>query len=439
MCRQPLAIPVVSAATKGHYGSYSASTDPRRVLGAASATNAWNQNFSGTNAGNQNNNNKTNTNQLVRPCRRMSIVVTGPNVDNLEVLQAYFDCRKHKRSSMAATAFEMNLVSSVCRITRQLRKQTWHPGSSMCFAVTTPKPREVWAAQFADRVVHHVVYNRLRPRLEPKLIPTTFACIPGRGTGQARNWAHRALRRATAGWTREAWVLQMDVKNFFTTIDQQILLKLILPSCPEPWLKSTVTKIFTHKITENAHYPGDPATLDLVPWHKSLRHAPPGKGLPIGNLTSQFAANVYVNPLDQYITHSLKPRFYGRYVDDLILIDPDHDKLASAISHIEFYLAEFLKLGAHPDKTHLTRADSGIDFVGGVIHPYHVTVRKATIRRANNAIRAKPRDELLPTVNAYLGAARHFNSWKVRDSWCKAAEKRGLIPAPDRTKVMEAA
>lgn len=363
--------------------------------------------------------------------------MTGPNIDNVEVLRAFFDCRARKRSTPAAAAFEMRLVENICRITRRLRDQTWKPGSSMCFAVTEPKPREVWAAQFSDRVVHHVIYNRLRPRLEKRFIPTSFACIPGRGTGAAITWAERSLRRVTAGWTRQAWVLQMDVSNFFTSIDRPTLLGQLREFCPEPWLWKAVETVFTHDVRVGAHLPGDREKLNLVPRHKSLWHAPDGKGLPIGNLTSQFAANVYMNPLDQHIQHVLKPRRYGRYVDDLMLMDPEKGKLVEARDAITAFAAEHLSLTMHPGKTHLQRAHHGVDFVGVRVLPHRTYMRRSTAQRGTVAIALADPDDLLAVANSYLGMAQGHSTFRLRGRWSRLAAMRGLTPVPDRSKMLQ--
>lgn len=399
------------------------------------ATNAWNQNASGGNAGNQNNNNKNNNNR-VRPVRRKSAAVAGPDVTTAEVLGAYLDCRKRKRGKDATTAFELDLVPNLTRITRQLREQTWRPGTSMCFAVTVPKPREIWAANFADRVVHHVIYNRLRPRFEPRFLPTSFACIPGRGTLAAKRWAEQAMRRVTCGWSRPAWALQLDVANFFPSIDHKILLDLLAPALVEPWLDTATRAVITHDIRVGAHLPGDPGKLALVPPHKSLWNAPPGKGLPIGNLTSQFAANIYMDVVDQHIVRRIRPRFYGRYVDDMLLIDPDKGALLAARDQVGAFLTDTLALNLHPGKTRLQPATHGVDWIGFVIKPHRTYLRRSTATRARHNIAHAPDVELLTTTNSYLGIAAHADTWTQRGTWCAAAAARGLVPAPDRSKVM---
>lgn len=362
--------------------------------------------------------------------------MAGPNITTSEVLTAYLDCRRNKRGTAAAIEFDLDLAVNIVTLTRELRAHTWRPGSSMCFAVTTPKPREIWAAQFRDRVVHHVIYNRLRPRIEPRFIPTSFACIPGRGTLAAKRWAEQAMRRVTGGWTRPAWTLQMDVANFFVTINHRILLGLLLPHCPEPWLAHAVKQVISSDPRVGAHFPGNPDHLRQVPAHKSLWNTPAGRGLPIGNLTSQFAANVYLNELDQHIQHVLRPRFYGRYVDDLLLVDPDKARLIAGRDAITRYARERLALTMHPGKTRLQRARHGVDFVGYRILPHRTYMRRSTAARAIMAIKTCPPIDLLATTNSYLGIARHADTWRLRKRWAKTARQRGLIAAPDLTKML---
>lgn len=405
----------------------------------ASASNAWNQYFGGSNTGNQNNNNKNNTNNRVRPVRRSTVAVTGPDITINETLNAYLDCRKRKRSKDTTTLFELNLARNLGRITRELGNKTWTPGSSMCFVVLLPKPREVWAATFADRVVHHIIYQRLRPRIEPGFAPTSFACIKNRGTLAAAAWAHQSLRRVTNGWTGSAWTLQLDIANFFPSIDQTILWQLLEPHVHEPWVARATRRIITHDVRVQAHFPGDPGRLALLEPHKSLWQAPPGKGLPIGNLTSQFAANVYLNELDSYISREIRPRFFGRYVDDIVLMDTDKNRLLEARDQIAGFLRTRLALRLHHGKTRLQPAHHGVDFVGWRLLPHRRYIRRSTSARAGLAFRehADDPDQLLASVNSYLGTAKHGNTWNLRGKWLNQATKHpALVADPRRTRAI---
>lgn len=417
-------------------GSNPASTDPARMSRDGNASNGWNQNVGGTNAGNQNNNNKNNTNKRVRPVRRSTVPVTEPTTK--EVLQGYLDCRRRKRGKDTTTLYEADLSRNIVSTVAALRDGSWAPGSSMCFVVTHPKPREVWAATFADRVVHHVIYNRLRPRMEPRFVKTSFACIPQRGTLAGAEWAHRSMRRVTNGWSKPAWALQMDVANFFPSIDRHLLWSLFAPHCHEPWLAQAMYRVVHHDVLADAHFPGDRQKLGLVEPRKSLWHAPSGKGLPIGNLTSQFAANVYLDEADQFIQHVIRPRFYGRYVDDLVLMDPDKDRLIQARDQITQFMRDELMLTMHGGKTRLQPVDHGLDFVGWRLLPHRRYVRRRTANTAMwNIAHLEDAEDILATANSYLGLAKHGDTWNLRGKWAAlAAQHQQIVAHPNRTKVM---
>lgn len=361
--------------------------------------------------------------------------------DNLvtaeEVLTAYLGCRANKRRKPTTIEFENDLYRNIMRIVRELNDLIWQPSSAMCFAVTQPRTREIWAARFADRVVHHVIYNRLRPRFEPRFIRTSFACIEGRGALAAANWAQRKIRSATGGWTQTSYALQADVANFFPSIDRRILLDLLLQKVDEPWLDAAVRKVILTDVREGAHFPGNPKLLDRVPQHKSLWQAPDGKGLPIGNLTSQFAANIYLNELDQFVTRHLRPRAYGRYVDDVLLIDRDPTRLADIYVSMCDFLKANLLIDFHPDKTSLIDCAQGVDFVGWVIAPHRRTLRTTTVRRGERKIEQASGVDLMPTANSYFGLARHGNTYRARQRWADRITDPLHGPSKDYSKVVQ--
>ena len=357
-----------------------------------------------------------------------------------EVLQAYLDCRARKRGKDSTTAYELDLTANIIDTTVALRERTWAPGSSMCFVVTHPKPREVWAATFADRIVHHVIYNRLRPRIEPRFIPTSFACIPGRGTLAAAAWAHQAMARVTDSWSKPAWALQMDVANFFPSIDRQLLWDMFAAHCTEPWLAQATSRIVHHDVRTDAHFPGDKRKLRLLDRRKSLWFTPDGKGLPIGNLTSQFAANVYLDAADQFVHHRLRPRFYGRYVDDLLLLDADKARLLEARDAIAEFMRDTLGLHMHTGKTRLQPVSHGIDFVGWRLMPHRRYLRRRTANQATANIRAladAPPGDIRATVNSYCGLACRGTTWNLRGKWLRLTTPHPqLVGVPDRSKVL---
>jgi len=351
-----------------------------------------------------------------------------------EVMHAYECCRNQKRSAWTAIDFEANFSKNIMEIYYKVKECTWKPSGHMCFVVMNPKPREVWASNFADRVVHHLVYNRLRPRFEPGWIATTFACIEGRGTSGASNWAEKAAKRVTRGWSKPAFVLQMDIRSFFPSIDRSHLHSLLIPQCHEDWVKHLVNEVVNVDVTVNAHFPGNQKLLSLIPAHKTLWKAKPGKGLPIGNLTSQFGANVYLSAIDQLMVRSKITAHYGRYVDDIVMMDADIGNLRIAY---KVMVSELRKIGLtlHPQKTKCAPVADGFDFCGRFIKPRRTYLRRRTTKRAKLAMQNlhlnKHKGE---TVTSYLALARHCNGYTLRKKWAVTASQKGVVFMRNLTK-----
>lgn len=229
----------------------------------------------------------------------------------VEVAQAYFDCRKHKRNTRYALDFEFHLERNLFDLYVDLIEDRYQISQSIAFVVDQPKIREVWAATFRDRVVHHIIYNRLSPRFYPSFIQTSFACIPERGTLVASDSLWQGMRSLTQNWSRtSSYFLGADVRNFFLSINKVALFDLLKKKIYEPWLLKLVEQVLFHDPRPTCQVKSKQEAFYRVPKHKSLWHAPSERGLPIGNLTSQFFANVYLNELDQFAKHILKARYY---------------------------------------------------------------------------------------------------------------------------------
>ena len=351
-----------------------------------------------------------------------------------EVIHAYECCRRQKRSAWTAIDFETNFSRNIMDIYHRVRDCTWRPDGHMCFVVMNPKPREVWASKFADRVVHHLAYNRLRPRFEPHWIATTFACINDRGTTGASDWAEKAARKVTRGWSKKAFVLQIDIRNFFPSINRSYLHDLLMPACHEPWVRHLVNEVVNVDVRDNAHFPGNAALIEQIPAHKSLWNAQPGFGLPIGNLTSQFGANVYLSAMDQRIVRSGFARHYGRYVDDIVLMDADIKRLREAYKVIVSEL-DNVDLMLHPQKTRCAPITDGFDFCGRFIKPRRSYLRRRTARKAKNAMKnLTGSNHKGETVTSYLALARHCNSYRLRKKWAIEASQHGVVFMRNLTK-----
>ncbi len=350
-------------------------------------------------------------------------------------MQAYLDCRQAKRNTASALAFEQDLERNLCALHAELTAGTYQPGRSICFVITRPKPREVWAADFRDRIVHHLLYNRIAPRFYASFIADSCACIPGRGTLYAAQRLESKVRSITQNWSRPAHYLKMDLANFFVSIDKHILRELLAKRITEPWWMRLADTLLFHDPRQDFEYHGKPALLDKVPPHKRLTNQPVHLGLPIGNLSSQFFANVYLDVLDQHIKHRIGARHYIRYVDDFILLHESPQWLNDARKEIESFLPARLNARLNPSKTILQPVDRGVDFVGQVIKPWRRVTRKRTVNEAINRVASIRAEDLFETANSYFGLlGQATRSHKHRARLANAIRPRGHSIKSDLTK-----
>jgi retron-type reverse transcriptase len=377
---------------------------------------------------------RTTTTSLPSAAAVSSAETNLPTFDQL--VQAYLDCRKSKRNSSSCRAFEDHLERNLCDVYEELISGKYQPSRSICFVITQPKPREVWAAEFKDRVVHHLLYNHISPRFYASFIANSCACIPTRGTLYAAERLEHSVRSITQNWSKSAHYLKMDLSNFFVAIDKNVLREQLAMRVIEPWWMNLTESILFHDPRLNVEVRGNGKTLALVPPHKSLFNAPDHCGLPIGNLSSQFFANVYLDALDQYCKHKIGAKHYVRYVDDFIILHESAEWLNDALRRITEWLP--LRLGANlnPRKTILQPIHRGIDFVGHVIKPWRRTTRKRTIRTALSRIRSISDDETFETGNSYLGLfGQASHSHSDRAQIANALRLRGHSVQQDLTKI----
>ena len=327
----------------------------------------------------------------------------GPSVE--EVFRAYFDCRRTKRNAHSAAAFEQNMERGLMRLHRELNDGSYRIGRSTCFVVSHPKWREVWA------------------------------CIPGRGSLFGAKRVHGFMRSATQNWQRRAWYLQADLANFFVSIDKGVLASLVLKHVETPWLRRLVAQVIHHNPTRNPIVNSPVWKFRKVPRHKSLFHSR-GRGLPIGNLSSQFFANVYMNELDQLVKRELGIRWYGRYVDDIVMIGHDPQQLNAAFEVMESFVGERLRGAFHPNKTVRNTCDKGINFCGYILKPYRVYLRRRSVQAmqqvARSGVRYDDPEQWVSQMNSYLGLCRHANTYRLRR---QLAINTGATFAPGLTKV----
>jgi RNA-directed DNA polymerase len=322
------------------------------------------------------------------------------------LVRAYFDCRANKRNTASALAFEADLEANLVALHQQLTDGSYRIGPSICFVITRPKPREVWAAQFRDRIVHHLLYNHVGPRFERAFIADSCACIPGRGTLYAVRRLEAKIRSIMQSWSRPAFYLKLDLANFFVSIDKQVLAGLLARRIQEPYWRALTEAVLFHDPRPDAILQSPPAKMALIPPHKRLGNQSADRGLPIGNLSSQFFANVYLDVLDQFCKHRLRVKHYIRYVDDFVLLHESPQQLNAWRAEIEAFLTYALGLQLNQKKTILQPVERGIDFVGQVIKPHRTIVRRRTLATAMERTASAAPEDLLQTANSYFGLLR---------------------------------
>jgi hypothetical protein len=368
---------------------------------------------------------------------RATRVVLLPSADPHlfhRLVQAYLDCRRTKRTSASAQAFEAMAEHNLYQLYEELASGTYQPGRSICFVITHPKPREVWAARFCDRIVHHLLYNHIAPHFHARFVADSCACIPGRGTLYAAKRLEHQVRSYTGNWSRPAYYLKCDVANFFVSIDKAVLLQQLQRQIAEPWWMSLAAVILLHDPRRDVEVRSKPLEMALVPPHKSLFNAPQGFGLPIGNLSSQFFANVLLDEVDQVAKHRVRAPHYVRYVDDFVLLHDSAQWLNQARVQLQDKLAD-LHLQLNPRKTILQPIDRGIDFVGHLVKPWHRITRRLTMHVALRRVQDMPAADLHQSANSYFGLlSQATHSHHDRSRLAKLLLQRGHVVKGDFTK-----
>lgn len=272
--------------------------------------------------------------------------------------QAYQNAARNKSENPRVQEFEQDWRRNLCIILHELRTKTYHPRPARTFVLRDPKTRVITVSDFRDRVVHHALVNVLQPIFEPRFIHDSYASRKGKGTLPALQRFNFFKRKVSQNNTRSCFVLKADIRQYFQSVDHQILLRLIkkwVTDSDSNWLVATILN----------HYDEEGS----------------GKGMPLGNWTSQFFANVYLNELDQYVKHTLKAKYYVRYVDDFVILHNSMEKLEDYQVEIDHFLGEKLYLQLHSTKTRIIPLTQGIPFLGFRIFYYHKLVRKSNLRK----------------------------------------------------------
>ena len=350
-----------------------------------------------------------------------------------DVFEAYFECRKKKRNTCNALAFESEYERKCVELWYKINSGTYHPSRSIAFIINKPVKREVFAADFRDRIVHHLIARRIVPLLEEQFINDSYSTRKGKGTLYGILKIEEHIRQCSENYTKDCHILKIDIRSFFMKISKQRLyditaefLKARYTESDLPMLLYLLRKTVFNRPERNCIRRSAPKEWRGLPKDKSLFHTDGSFGLPIGNLTSQLLALNYLDELDHLITEKWGVEHYGRYVDDMVLVHPSREHLLEVKSRISEWLSG-CGLVLHPRKMYLQHYSKGVLFIGGMILPGRKYLSKRTlgfcydaIDRLNRLAASSPDyalthgEEFVSTVNSYLGMMRHFASYKLR-------------------------
>jgi len=313
------------------------------------------------------------------------------SIDNL--LLAWQEFIKGKKNKKDVQLFSFYLMDNILSLCRDLENHTYQHGGYQCFKISDPKPRIIHKASVRDRLLHHAVYRILYPFFDKIFISDSFSCRNSKGTHKAINRFRKFTHIISKNNTKTCWILKCDIKKFFDSIDQNILINIL----EQHILNKDIVNILKEIIF------GFYSTEQKI-------------GLPLGNLTSQLFANVYMNEFDQFIKHKLKIKYYIRYADDFVILSENSSYLEDMIPIIQGFLQNELKLEIHPNKIFIKTFSSGVDFLGWANFSDHRILRNTT----KNRILKKISDTYNPkTLASYFGLLSHGNTSKIKNKIIK--------------------
>ena len=252
------------------------------------------------------------------------------------------------------------------------------------FVVSDPKRRDIHKASVRDRLVHRAIYRKLYPFFDKIFIFDSYSCRICKGTHRAIYRFCDFARKVSNNYTKTCWVLKCDIRKFFASIDQNLLLSIVDARITDKRIVNLLSEIIG-----------------------SFSSTEKDKGLPLGNLTSQLLVNIYMNEFDQFVKHKLKLKYYIRYADDFVILQQNKNELKEILRYIVIFLREKLKLELHPDKVFIKSVASGVDFLGWVNFQKYRVLRTSTKRRMFKKLTEK-------NIDSYLGMLKHGNGFKLQ-------------------------
>lgn len=321
---------------------------------------------------------------------------------------------KGKRGKRDVQEFALMLSDNIVQLHEDLANKTYRHGPYQSFHISDPKPRHIHKASVRDRVLHHAIYRKLYPFFDRIFITDSFSCRLGKGTHKAINRFRSFACKVSRNHTKTCWILKCDIRKFFASIDHEVLLEILRGYIQDEnviWLLRSVIQSF-----ECSTSPLPPPLLLPLGQGEGIKGARGGgecggKGLPLGNLTSQLFCNIYMNEFDRFVKHELRAEYYIRYADDFVLLSDDRERLKAQLLFISAFFEEYLKLFLHQEKIFVKTLASGVDFLGWIYFPHHKVLRSATKRRMIRRLWEYPKAE---TLQSYLGLLSHGNAYRVR-------------------------
>lgn len=375
-----------------------------------SSTNSWNAN----NNGNVNNNNRRNSNRVCAVSDYQSYKLFVENI-----FAAYYICRRNKRTSVSEVNYEIDGI----RRTLELAEEVWHfryvVSPSICFIIYEPTKREVFAANFRDRILDTWIAVRLESIFERHLPCSITANRKGKGTSYAINKVYNDIIKCTDNYTKDAWIYKFDLRGFFMSIDKRLLwseLKKVLDEEYNEWDKAwfmyVIEKRIFNRPQENCIRVCPISEWDDFPSNKSLFGQDKWHGLPIGDLLSQMLAGFFLLVFIVFLS-LLGFEFVTNYADDFAIISPSEELILESIPKIREFLAK-LGLTLHPHKSYIQHYTKGLQFLGAIIKPHRIYAGHRLKRKALKLKLPKSPNKALSSVNSYLGLMKHYNSRKIR-------------------------
>lgn len=374
-----------------------------------------------------------------------------------DLFNAYYDARRNKRNTINALNFEMDYESNLLTLYKELVSRTYHIKKSICFINFKPVQREIFAANFRDRVIHHLLYNYISPIFEKRFIHDSYSCRKGKGTHYGIKRMRKFIRACSQNYTKDCYILKLDISGYFMAMNKHLLYNKVITELSRQreildfdydLIIYLVQKVIFNDPTQDCIIKGKRSDWNNLPYTKSLFHAEKDCGLPIGNLTSQLFGNVYMNEFDHFVKRDLGIKYYGRYVDDFILIHPDKSYLQWMIDKIQPYLTKELNLVLHPHKIYLQHYTKGVTYLGAVIKPHRTYIGSRVkgsfyqaIKEQNDLITSheptkSEQENFVASMNSYLGIMKHHKTYNLRkkmiaqtlsDKWWKYTYVTGGI------------